>query len=105
MTVDNWKKIEATYHQGLRCIHAETKYTQLKYGTRTNLAVRADLPVATIHQTVSSRRLGLLKRVLDSSSAWFLGLIEDQWDAPKGWTKEVRKDLESLAKLEEGVAQ
>ena len=27
MAVDNWKKIEATYHQGLRCIHAETKYT------------------------------------------------------------------------------
>ena len=51
----------------------------------------------------SSRRLGLLKRVLDSNSAWLLGLIVDQWDAPKGWTKEVRKDLESLAKLEVGV--
>ena len=103
MTVDNWKKVDATYHQGLRCIHAETKYTQLKYGTRTNLGVRQDLQAATIQQVVSSRRLGLLKRVLDSSSAWLLGFIIDQWDAPRGWTKEVRKDLGALANSEVGV--
>ena len=104
MTVDNWKRVEAAYHQGLRCIHAETKYTQLKYGTRTNLGVREDIQVTTIQQTVASRRLGLLKRILDSNSAWLLGLIIDQWDATKGWTKEVRKDLESsLAKSEVGV--
>ena len=48
MAVDNRKKIEATYHQGLRCIHAETKYTQLKYGTRTNLGVRQDLQALDI---------------------------------------------------------
>ena len=103
MTVDNWKTIDATYYQGLRCIHAETKYTQLKYGTRTNLGVRQDLQAATIQQAVSSRRLGLLKRVLDSNSAWLLGLIIDQWDAPRGWAKEVRKGLGALAKLEVGV--
>ena len=44
-----------------------------------------------------------MKRILDSNSAWLLGLIIDQWDATKGWTKEVRKDLEALAKLEVGV--
>ena len=27
----------------------------------------------------------------------------DQWDSPKGWTNELRKDLEWLAKLEIGV--
>ena len=27
----------------------------------------------------------------------------DQWDFPKGWTNELRKDLEWLAKLEIGV--
>ena len=27
----------------------------------------------------------------------------DQWDSPKGWTNELRKDLEWLAKLEVGV--
>ena len=103
MTVDNRKKIEATYHQGLRCIHAETKYTQLKYGTRTNLGVRQDLQALDIHHTIYSRRLGLLKRVQDSNSEWLLGLIVDQWEAPRGWTKEVRNDLEALAKLEVGV--
>ena len=103
MKVDNWKKVDATYHQGLRCIHAETKYTQLQYGTRTNLGVRQDLRAATAQQVVSSRRLGLLKRVLDSNAAWLLGVIIDQWDAPRGWTKEIRKDLGALAKLEVGV--
>ena len=29
LTIENWKNIEATYQQGLRCIHAETKYAQL----------------------------------------------------------------------------
>ena len=48
-------------------------------------------------------RLGLLKRVLDSNPEWFLGLIVDSWDFPKGWTNELRKDLEWLAKLEIGV--
>ena len=85
------------------CIHAETKYTQLKYGTRTNLGVRQDLRAVTAQQVVSSRRLGLLKRVLDSNAAWLLGIIIDQWDAPKGWTKEIRKDFGALAKLEVGV--
>ena len=103
ISVDNRRKIEATDHQGLRCIHAETKYTQLKYGTRTNLGARQDLQALDIHHTISSRRLGLLKRLLDSNSEWFLGLIVDQWDAPKGWTKEVRNDLEALEKLEVGV--
>ena len=89
--------------KALDAFYAETKYTQFKYGTRTNLVLRADLQVTTIHQTVSSRRLGFLKLVLDSKSAWLLGFIVDQWDAPKSWTKEVRKDLQSLAKLEVGV--
>ena len=40
---------------------------------------------------------------MGSNSAWLLVLIVDQWDAPKGWTKEVRKEVESLAKLEVGV--
>ena len=75
LTVENWKTIEATYEQGLRCIHAETTYAQLKHRTRTNLGVQ----VLTIHQAVSSRRLGLLKRVLDSNSEWLLGLIVDSW--------------------------
>ena len=103
MTVDNRKHIEVTYHQGLRCIHAETKYTQLKYGTRTNHGVRQDLQALYIHHTISPRRLGLFKKVLDSNSEWLLGLIVDQWEAPRGWTKEVRNDLEALAKLEVGV--
>ena len=103
MTVDNRKNIEATYHQGLRCIHAETKYTQFKYGIRTNLGVRQDLQALDIHHAISSRRLGLLKTVLDSNSEWLLGLIVDQWEVPRGWTKEVRNDLEALAKLEVGV--
>ena len=61
------------------------------------------MQVPTIHQAVSSRRLGLLKRVLDSNSEWLLGLIVDSWDFPKGWTNELRKELEWLAKLETGV--
>ena len=103
MAVEIGRNIEATYHQGLRCIHAETKYTQLKYGSRTNLGVRQDLQALNIHHAISSRRLGLLKRVLDSNSEWLLGLIVDQWEVPRGWTKEMRNDLEALAKLEVGV--
>ena len=90
MTVDNWKNVEATYRQGLRCIHAETKYTQLKYGTRNNFGVGQDVQAATIQQVVSSRRLGLLKRALDSNSVWLLGFIIDQMhqeDGPKKYAK------------------
>ena len=78
LTVKQWKNIEATYQQGIRCIHAETKYAQLKHRIITNLGVRADLRIPTIHQTISSRRLGLLKRVLDSNSECVLGLMVDQ---------------------------
>ena len=42
-TVETWTIIEATYQQGLRIIHGETKCVALQYGTRTNLGVRADL--------------------------------------------------------------
>jgi hypothetical protein len=99
MTVDNWKKIDTAYHQGLRCIHGETKYTQLKYGTQTKLGVRQDLRAPDIRQVVSTRRLGLLKRVLDSNSEWMLGLIVEQWDSPRGWAREVRSDLETWRNL------
>ena len=51
----------------------------------------------------STRRLGFLKRLLDSNSEWMLGLIVKQWDSPRGWAREVRRDLENLAKLEVGV--
>ena len=70
LAVDHWKKIEATYQQGLRIIHGETKYVAFQYRTRTNLRVRADLTAPTIQQLISARRLGLLKRILDSNSAW-----------------------------------
>ena len=45
-----------------------------------------------------------MKRVLDSNSEWLLGLIVASWDSPKGWTNELRKDLEWLAKLGIGAA-
>ena len=88
----------------MRSIHGEIKYTQLKFGTRTNLGVRQDLRVPDIRQVVSSRRLGLLKRVLDSDSKWMLGLIVEQWDQPRGWAKEVKTDLQNLAKVETGIS-
>ena len=72
----------------------------MKFGTRTNLGIRQDLRVPDIHQVVSSRRLGLLKRVLDSNSEWMLGLILEQWDQPRGWAREVRKDFENVAEHE-----
>ena len=103
MTVDNGKRLESAYHQGLRCIHGETKYTQLQYGARTNLGVRQDLRALSIRQTVSSRRLGLLKRLLDSNPEWMLGLIIEQWNAPRGWTKEVNNYFLVLVKLETGM--
>ena len=103
MTVDNGKRLESAYHQGLRCIHGEAKYTQLQYGTRTNSGVRQDLRALSLRQIVSSRRLGLLKRFIDSNSEWMLGLIIDQWNAPRGWTKEVNHDFLALVKLETGI--
>ena len=102
MTVDNWKKVEATYHQGLRCIHAETNYTQLKYGTRTNLGLRQKLQAATIQQVVSSRRFVCFQEGVGQQFSLASGL-HHRPDAPRGWTKEVRKDLGALAKFEVGV--
>ena len=105
MTVDNGKRLESAYHQGLRCIHGETKYAQLQYGTMTNLGVRHDLRALSLRHIVSSRRLGLLKRVFDSNSEWMLGLIIEQWNAPRGWTKEVNNGFLALVKLETGIPQ
>ena len=68
LTVELWKNIEATYQQAMGIIHGETKYVALQHGTRTKLVVRADLKVPTIQQSISARRLGLLKRILDSNS-------------------------------------
>ena len=42
LTMENRKIIEATHQQGLRIIHGQIKYLALRYGTRTNLGVRAD---------------------------------------------------------------
>ena len=96
--------IEATYQQGLRIIHGETKYVALQFGTRTNLGVRADLKVPTIQQSISARRLWLLKGILDSNSEWLLGLIVASWDQHRGWAIEVQKYLKWLARLETGVS-
>ena len=104
LTVEHWKKIEATYQQGLRIIHGETKYVALQYGTRINLGIRADLKVRIIQQSISAIRLGLFKRILDSNSEWLLGLIMNAWDHQRGLATEIQKDLKWLAKLEIGVS-
>ena len=74
LTMENWKIIEATHQQRLRIIHRETNYVAFKYGTKTNVGVRADLKVPPIQQSISER-LGLLKRIFDSKSEWLLGII------------------------------
>ena len=104
LTVDNLKIIGATHQQGLRIIHGSTNYVALQYGTRTNLGVRADLKVPTIQQSISARRLGLLKRHFDCHFEWLLGLIVASWDQYRGWAIEVQKDLKWLARLETGVS-
>ena len=68
------------------------------------MGVRADLKVPTIQQSISARRLGLLKRILDSNSEWLLGLIVASWDQQRAWATEVQKDLKWLARLETGVS-
>ena len=93
-----------TYQQGPRIIHGETKYVAFKYGTGTNLGVKADLKVPPIQQSISERRIGLLKRILVSNSEWLLGLIEASWDQHRGWATEFQKDLKWLARLETGVS-
>ena len=57
LIVEHLKKIEATYQQGPRIIHGETKYVALQYGTRTNLGVRADLSAAILVQAPHRRCL------------------------------------------------
>ena len=95
-------KLDATYHQGLRIIHGETKYVSLKYGTRTNLRVRADLQVFPFQQAISRRTFRLFKSILDIKSEWFLGLIIALWNQQREWATEVQKDFKWLAKLEVG---
>ena len=92
------------YQQGLRIIHGETNYVALQYGTRTNLGVRADLKAPTIQQYISTRRLGLLKRILDSNSEWLFGLIIASWDHQRGWAIEIQKELKLCARSETGVS-
>ena len=65
----------------------------LKFETRTDLNVRANLKAPPIQQSISERRLGLLDIILDSKSAWLLGLIVASWDQQRGWAPEVQKDL------------
>ena len=102
--VENMKIIEATYQQGLRTIHGETKYVAPKYGTTTNLGVGSDLKVPPIQQAISERRLGLPKKILVSDSDWLLGLTVASWDQQRGWASEIQKDLKWLAKLGTGAS-
>ena len=62
------------------------------------------MKVPTSPQSIPARRLGLLKRILDSNSEWLLGLIVVLWDQQCGWATEVQKDLKWLARLETGVS-
>ena len=85
-------------------MHGQTKYVAFQYGIGTKFGVRVDLKVPTIQQSISARRLGLLKRNLDSHSEWQPGLIIASWEQQRGWAIEIRKDLKWIARLETGVS-
>ena len=48
------------------------KTTALNCGTITSLGVRADLAGLPLQEAITARRLGCLKRILDSKSEWCL---------------------------------
>ena len=90
---------DTTFHQGLIITQGEPKYTMLICGATTDIGVIADLSVLPLQESATVRRLGLLKRMLDSKSAWLLGLIITSWDQQRRWATKINKDLQIFLAL------
>ena len=69
---------------------------------KSDLQLRADLDVPPWQVIVATRRLGLLRRVLQTDNMWMQSLISHTKEAPHTWAAQVHEDLTWLTGLEVG---
>ena len=101
MSSTNWKAIDNRYRANPRMVLARPKVQ----GARTNLGVKADAKALPLDDFFTTRRLGLMKRALDSAPQCCIGLIQATDRAPRSWAKLIRADLEWLDAHEPGPPQ